>query len=222
MFNQNDKTEFYKDISYFIIVLIGVFGITFLGLYLLGWVPKSFRGESEITLGEPIYDSFSDEYWTGGYASDFENDVDSGIQTKPDRVIIEKIGVNTIVSQPESRDVNVLDQYLTKGSVYYPGSGTIEKGNMFIFGHSTGFQVVQNQAYKAFNNIGKLEEGDLITIEADGAKYLYKVNKVKLLNDNEGLVTFDNSGRKLTLSTCNTFGAKQERWVVEADFYQEL
>jgi len=226
MFNPNNREEFYKDISYYSVILVAIFAITFLGLYMLGWVPKSFRGEEEIKLGDPIYDSFSDEYWTGGYTSDFDVDSNSGsnvgTRTKPDRVVIDKIGVNTIVSQPETQDVTVLDQYLTKGSVYYPGSGTIEQGNIFIFAHSTSFQVVKNQAYKAFNDLNKLEKGDLITIEADGSKYLYKVYNVKLLNEDDALITFDNNDRKLTLSTCNTFGAKQERWVVEAEFYQEV
>jgi LPXTG-site transpeptidase (sortase) family protein len=188
-------------------------------------VPKTFRGEEEIVVGEPIYDSFTNEYWTGGYAEDFSDSNSSNQSTgniKPDRVIIDEIGVDTIISQPQSRDVNVLDQYLTKGAVYYPGSGTVEQGNMFVFGHSTGLSVVQNQAYKAFNNFNKLENGDLVTIEADGSKYQYKVSKVQLLDEDDALITFDNNERKLTLSTCNTFGAKQERWVVEADFYREL
>jgi LPXTG-site transpeptidase (sortase) family protein len=137
-------------------------------------------------------------------------------------VVIEKVGVDTIVGQPNTRDVSILDQHLTRGAVHYPGSGTVEQGNIFIFGHSTGIQVVQNQAYKTFNGIEKLQNGDEIRVEAEGQIYIYKVTSVKLFNEDDALITFDNSKRLLTLSTCNTFGAKQERWVVEAEFDREF
>jgi LPXTG-site transpeptidase (sortase) family protein len=139
--------------------------------------------------------------------------------TRPDRVVIPKIGVNTVVNKPNSRTINALDSALNTGAVHYPGSGSIESGNMFIFGHSTGFQVVQNQAYKAFNDLDKLNRGDEISVYANGVEYVYIVRTVSLVDENSAEVRFDQGGRTLTISTCNSFGAKQDRFVVEADFY---
>jgi LPXTG-site transpeptidase (sortase) family protein len=137
----------------------------------------------------------------------------------PNHIKIPKIGVDVSVSNPESDSVTVLDEYLKKGSVHYPGSGSLISGNMFLFAHSTGIKIVQNQAYKAFNNLKDLKEGDSVFVSGeDGKTYVYKVTSVKLATDKDVLVTFDGKERKLTLSTCNTFGQKSERYVVEAYF----
>ena len=137
----------------------------------------------------------------------------------PNHIKISKIGVDVSVSNPDSDSVEILDEYLKKGSVHYPGSGSLASGNMFLFAHSTGFKVVQNQAYKAFNNLKDLSFGDVILVSGENGKiYTYKVSSVKLATDKDVLVRFDNSTHMLTLSTCNTFGQKSERYVVEAYF----
>jgi sortase (surface protein transpeptidase) len=42
------------------------------------------------------------------------------------------------------------------------------------------------------------------------------------VDQTRALVEFDNNKNMLTLSTCNTFGAKSERYVVEADYLDFL
>lgn len=190
-----------KKAIYFLVVMIGVFGLTFAVLYGTGFVPKKLRVENIIT------------------DIDLPKNIETlpGQLTRPDRIVIEKIGVNAKVLQPSSVNVAVLDEALKKGAAYYPGSGTIEQGNIFIFGHSTNWAVVQNQAYKTFNGLNKLAEGDIITLGAGEQEFSYKVTNVELVDSNNALVKFDNSGQTLTISTCNTFGEKQERWVVKAE-----
>jgi len=210
-----NKKESLTNASYFIGITLAVFAITYTGLYFIGWVPASLGGPEKIS-------QIDENYWLGEYDIVDPYDDSKTNSTRPSRIIIDKVGVDTIVEQPKTRDVTILDQYLTRGAVYYPGSGTIENGNMFVFGHSTGLSVVQNQAYKTFNNIENLVKGDDIRVEADGKTFIYKVTSVKLFNEDDALITFDNSKRKLTISTCNTFGAKQERWVVEAEFHKKV
>lgn len=213
MFENDNLKTVLANAGYFIMVTLAVFTVTFTLLYFANLVPKSFqsaeRGEKD---AEKIIES------------DKKETIDKTplTVTKPTKVTIEKIGVNSIVGQPNSTDVAVLDSYLTRGAVYYPGSGTIEQGNIFLFGHSTGFKVVQNQAYKTFNGLNLLVKGDEITLWSGTEKFIYKVSSVRLLDQDAALVNFDNSGRILTISTCNTFGQKQERWVVEAVFDREV
>ena len=146
------------------------------------------------------------------------NDVIS-TRTEPIKVVIDSVSINVLVSRPQSKDVSVLDNALLKGAVYYPGSGVIESGNMFIFAHSTGLSVVRNQAFKAFSNLKNVKSGDKILITGDdGVTYRYIADSISLVDENEALVQFDTSTRMLTLSTCNTFGKKQERHVVKAHF----
>jgi LPXTG-site transpeptidase (sortase) family protein len=135
----------------------------------------------------------------------------------PVRIEIASVGIDTSVSHPQVPTVEVLDNALLKGAVYYPGSGTIGEGNMFVFGHSTGLSVVRNQAFKAFNNLKNVKAGDVIRVTGtDGQIYLYEAISIELVDENEALVQFNTREQMITLSTCNTFGEKQERHVVKA------
>ena len=77
--------------------------------------------------------------------------VDESDRTSILRVRIASVGIDAQVLYPQSRSIETLDQYLTKGAVYYPGSGTPAEGNVFIFGHSTNWPIVRNQAYKTYS-----------------------------------------------------------------------
>jgi LPXTG-site transpeptidase (sortase) family protein len=136
----------------------------------------------------------------------------------PTRIVIDKIGVNSIITNPVSTDENVLDGDLAKGAVRYPTSGKLGLGNLFLFGHSTNHPIVNNQAYKTFNNLDKLNPGDQIVVESATHIYVYKVFSVRLTSADEALIQLQSDRNMLTISTCNTFGQKQERFVVEADF----
>ena len=140
----------------------------------------------------------------------------------PLRVIIDKAGIDTTISNPTSSDNTILNNALLKGAVRYPGSGTLGHGNMFIFGHNTGIKVVNNQAYKAFNNLKNLEVGDTVRVQSIDAEYNYKITSVKLLDSLQAWVTFSNDKNMLTLSTCDVFGQKQDRYVVEATFIKSI
>jgi LPXTG-site transpeptidase (sortase) family protein len=136
----------------------------------------------------------------------------------PARLIIPAINLNTAVDNPTSTSTASLDYELTKGPVRYPGSGTVGYGNMFIFGHSTGWKVVINKAYKVFNDLKTLTPGEVIYITSGEKTYEYRVRGVTKVDKNDTLITFDTTVNMLTLSTCDSFGAKTDRYVVTADF----
>ena len=175
-------------------------------LYGLGWVPAELDGGTDSGLS--------------GIMNKYR--VLSTVKEKqilPSHISIPQIGVNVSVSNPDSDNVDILDEYLKSGAVRYPGSGALNIGNMFLFAHSTSFKVVHNQAYKAFNDLKSLKNGDEIEVLGENEKtYVYKVSGVKLASDKDVLVRFDRTEHMLTLSTCNTFGKKEERYVVEAYF----
>ena len=131
---------------------------------------------------------------------------------------IEKVDVDTEIRNPNVTDISVLDDELQYGAVHYPGSGTPGNGNMFLFGHSSSLPLVRNQSYKTFNGIQHLEKGDEVVIYSENQKHTYKVLNVELVSAEEALVDFSVQKNMLTLSTCNNFGEKQERFVVEADY----
>jgi len=136
------------------------------------------------------------------------------------KIIINRIGVDAPIVFPANDDLELLNAALETGVVHYPGSslpGT--RGNVFLFGHSTGLPAVRNQAFAVFNRLKELVAGDTIRIQYGGREYWYRVGSIAIRNAEEALVTLDTgSGRLLTLSTCRIFGGRDERYVVDAEF----
>ena len=191
----------------FLILWLIVFMLLFLILYSFGFAPAgileigdkspSFSNEDSIALAE-----------------------NSGIKNgNESRLIIGDIDLDALIVHPESADINTLNIAITKGVAYYPGSGQPgEVGNVFLFGHSTTLKVVNNQNYAIFNRLKELKTGALIRIESNGNEYWYIVKSVLMKKANETQINFATSKKLLTISTCNVFGAKEDRYVVEAEF----
>jgi len=140
----------------------------------------------------------------------------------PMRVVIDSIGLDANITAPASDSIDVLDRALLTGAVQYPGSANLsEVGNMLLFGHSSYLPIVKNKAYQAFNDLGKVTPGDIVTVYSETHVHQYKVKQVRLVRAENAQVAFDTDVPMLTLATCNTFGAKQDRWVVTAEWIQK-
>jgi LPXTG-site transpeptidase (sortase) family protein len=171
------------------------FFITLFALALVGFVPESIDGTAR-------------------------GDVSAGVDV-PTYIEIPSVGVSVSVVNPESTDIGILDNALTRGVVHYPGSGLLnENANVFLFGHSSFLPNVINKNYQAFNGLKRLKGGEEILVRSANREYVYRVTSVTLSDAGEIRVDFDRGVKKLTLSTCNSFGAKDERYVVEAEFVE--
>lgn len=138
----------------------------------------------------------------------------------PTRIVIDKIGIDIVVMNPEWNDIPTLTEALKAGAVRYPQSGLLgENANILLFGHSAHLKVIYNKAYKAFNDIGDLVEGDEIKVFSNQKIYIYKVETVNLVKNTEERVDLVSSTPKLTLVTCNNFGTKEDRFVVVAELF---
>lgn len=139
--------------------------------------------------------------------------------TIPRRVVVESVGIDTNVLAPERADIDSLDEALLKGAVLYPGSGDLGAiSNLFIFGHSSHLPVVNNQNFKAFNDLEKVKIGETIRVESNDMVNLYRVTAVKRVKAEVAYVALSHDRKMLTLSTCNSFGTPSDRFVVEAEF----
>ncbi len=136
----------------------------------------------------------------------------------PTRVVISKIGVDTPVVAPNTTNIAALDAELLKGAVFYPGSATLDQeGSPLIFGHQSYLPVVRNKAFKAFNDLQRLERGDSIVVYSGSTAYTYEVRSVVLVTTDVDSIPLETLGRALTLVTCNSLGAKEERYIIKAD-----
>lgn len=137
----------------------------------------------------------------------------------PNRLVINRIGVDVRVANPLSTNINVLNDQLTRTVVRYQGSGTMNQGNILIMGHSSELPIIRNPLYKVFSQLKYLVAGDEIKVYSDTTTNTYRVRSVKMLsiNNDEAYIPFTTGSHMLTLVTCNVRGAKDERYVVEAD-----
>lgn len=213
----------------FIAWFSGIFLLTMVVLSIVGFVPTEFKDATQ----QPGFFEriklavLGVEYWQSPQIEGNSSQVHSsasqvdrqGILAEyPVRMVISSIGLDTVIRNPSSTNAEVLDIELTRGVVRYPGSGFPGSGNMFVFGHSTGFSVVQNQAFKVFNRLKDLQPGDEINVYSGSREYVYKVSSVRKVDKNDTWVKFDGGRDILTLSTCDSFGKKSDRYVVEADY----
>jgi len=135
----------------------------------------------------------------------------------PSRIEIPAIGLEAEIANPTSTSVAALDHALLTSAVRYPTSAKLgEEGNVILFGHSSYLPVVNNEAFKIFNEIQKLEEGDRITVYGEDTAYVYEVERVEEKDANSAAIALDVGEPTLTLSTCDSFGKKTDRFVVTA------
>jgi LPXTG-site transpeptidase (sortase) family protein len=139
----------------------------------------------------------------------------------PTAVVIPAINLSVTVADPDTTDVDALDALLLKGAVRYPTSAELgEDGNVVIFGHSSYLPIVKNQAYKTFDGIQKLAVGDTITVYSATTAYTYAVQSVAKESANDAAIPLTVNGKVLTLSTCDSFATKTDRFVVTANFIE--
>lgn len=139
----------------------------------------------------------------------------------PVSISIPAIKLSAAVANPETTDIETLDKLLLSGAVRYPTSAKLgETGNVVLFGHSSYLPVVHNQAYKTFNGIQKLSEGDVIIVNSADRSYTYHVRSVAKESAENAGIPLSVAGSVLTLATCDSFGAKTDRFVVVADFVE--
>lgn len=137
----------------------------------------------------------------------------------PNQIIIDKFKKTLTINNPTSSDIPTLDNSLLTGVARYPSSATMnDDGTMLIFGHSSHLAVVKNMNFRAFNDIEDLLWGDTIRVRSDDYEYVYRVDRVYQLKATADSIPMEQGVKKLVLVTCNTFGAKEDRYIVEASF----
>jgi LPXTG-site transpeptidase (sortase) family protein len=141
---------------------------------------------------------------------------------EPINIYIKRLDKNITVLNPISRSVTDLDNALLSGVVRHPDSAKLgQAGNVFILGHSSYLPTVLNRNFQAFNGIQDLEWGDEIEVSSKDKVFVYRVDKVYRAEAQELVVPIAGEENKLTLATCDSFGAVNDRFIVEATQIEE-
>ncbi len=207
----------------FILIWVLSFAALFSVFYAVGFVPKGVAeaGDAVISFFRAEKNSARIVTSSAAKGNDLSQDtpMDAGAFAGEPRILIDDINLDAGIVFPKSTDLNILNTALTKGVVYYPGSGKLgEVGNVFLFGHSTGLKVIYNKNFEVFNRLKELEAGDVIRVQSDGREYWYRVLSMTIQKADDANINLSTTRKLLTISTCRIFGAKEDRYVVEAEF----
>lgn len=174
--------------------------------------------EAILSENERLAENVNVAYAAG--AQQRQEDVVNAAPVYPDRIVIPSLGKELPVSNPQTRNIAALDEELKSAVVRYPDAATLgqNNGNTLIFGHSSHLPVVRNKLYKAFNDIETLSVGDTVQAYSGGDVYTYHVTRVYEASAEDDSIPLATDGHQLTLLTCDTFGKKSDRFVVEAKF----
>jgi sortase A len=106
---------------------------------------------------------------------------------------------------------------LRSGVVHYPNTSVPGvRGNVVIFGHSSG-QVWAPGKYKfVFTHLDKLKGGDKIFVDYQGTRYTYEVKAKKVVAPSDVTVLGQTTDNILTLITCTPVGTSKNRLIVTA------
>ncbi len=134
-------------------------------------------------------------------------------------LVIPKLELNVkVFANVNANDPQEYLPILTKGVAHARGSALPnEKGNVFIFGHSSDTPLNVNRYNAVFYLISKLEKNDEIIVYYKSLKYTYRVTEKKTIGPDKVAETLENlTGETLTLQTCYPPGTTLYRLLVFA------
>lgn len=136
----------------------------------------------------------------------------------PVRMHIDALDRDISILNPTSRTISDLDAALKHGAVRHPDAANLQQeGNIFILGHSSYLPNVMNRNYQLFNGIENLQWGDVIRVFSDNREYIYRVDRVYEARASALVIPIADTGSRLTLATCDSFGSIDDRFIVEAE-----
>jgi LPXTG-site transpeptidase (sortase) family protein len=237
------NTHRHDKIFIFFLVFVGVLSLSYGVLYAVDFLPESNRydvplniqgvqgiekvqGNEDVPVTLGAYQASTTPENTGEVEASHIKGIDgqnpegmtSSSDLYPVRVIFDELDSRVVpVLNPKSRDVAVLDEALLKGVVRHPDSADFERtGTIFLFGHSSYLPHVVNKNFQAFNGIEKMRWGDIVRLESESREYIYRVDRVYKVSAHDAEVKIETGKAKLTLVTCDSFGAKSDRFILEA------
>ena len=115
---------------------------------------------------------------------------------------------------------NIFMTELQKGVVRYPGTAHPgEKGNAFVFGHSSNYPWMKGEYNHVFALLYNLVYGDEITVYYGQKKYTYVVREKHVIKPGNvhAIENQDPNKKELTLMTCWPIGTTFNRLLVFAE-----
>ena len=210
----------------FFLLWLGFFALAFVAVNAAGLSPTGVNelGASAMALAQGTGQSTgSVDTGSGNIAASAPSTVQDGLPAQagesPIGLTIPSASLNANVVNAADTSAGTMDTDLLKGAVHYPGSANLGvNGTVYILGHSDGLPGIKNPNYKVFNSFKTLKAGETVVLNSATRSYTYSIDSVTLINSGNAVIDFSSSYPKLVLSTCNVWGAVEQRYVVVAHF----
>ena len=221
MENPTSFNEFYHQLRVRKVPFLAIFAftifVTYGVLYAIDFIPEPGVNDTASSTAAVATSTTAQTKDAVGTVHTAELAPAAPVAAEPVKIVFDTLGKSVKVLNPTSDKEADLDKALLSGAVHHPDSADFTKpGNIFILGHSSYLPNVINKNFQSFNGIQKLSWGDTIRVLSTDTEYIYRVEKVFEAKASEVTVPSTPGEARLTLSTCNVFGAKEDRYVVEA------
>ncbi|MBU0647910.1 class D sortase, partial [Patescibacteria group bacterium] len=135
-----------------------------------------------------------------------------------DYLAIPSLGIEAPIKYLDSTDENVLKDKLKEGVGHYPDTAMPgEKGNVFIFGHSSYYWWDSTEFSSIFANLESVKKGDKVLVKYDGELFVYQVVDTLIVEPTEVSVLQQGDNYELSLMTCTPLGTNLRRFVVKTE-----
>lgn len=134
-------------------------------------------------------------------------------------LVIEKLSVSApiIIGVPGTEEKQYL-KALEGGVAQYKGTSLPgEKGNSFIFGHSSYYKNKPGDYKEVFKRLNELAAGDVFKIRHGSETLNYKISKSFTIADDDTSVLNQTENEIVTLMTCWPPGTLEKRWIIQAE-----
>ncbi len=200
-----------EQIAVFFLVFIGVLSLTYGFFFAIDFLPEKPGTNAEVIVETPTTT-------VAETIAEVEPEEQKYVDPFPLTIIFDSLEKREVeVLNPDSTSVAALDAALLEGVVRHPDSADFENtGTIFLLGHSSYLPKVFNKNFQAFNGIQDLKWGDTIRLRSSDTEYVYRVDRMYKALASDAEVKIEQGVAKLTLATCNSFGSKDDRFVVES------
>ncbi|MBI2638190.1 class D sortase [Candidatus Peregrinibacteria bacterium] len=115
-----------------------------------------------------------------------------------------------------------IQKALKNGVIHYPGTALPgDNGNVVITGHSSYYVWDPGRFKDVFALLHDVKMGDRIVVYFNQKKYIYEVNKIKVVLPKDVDVLGPSPTEQLTLITCTPIGTNLKRLIVQAKLVEK-
>jgi sortase A len=149
-----------------------------------------------------------------------KEEIKEPVKVEPNVLFISSLDITAPIVYTNGTTEDEFQKALAEGVVHYPGTAEPgQRGNAYIFGHSSDFVWSKGKYKTVFALLPKIKEGDIINIsDKEGNPYTYKVTGTKVVAPNAlEYLKQDLNKKTLTLQTSYPLGTALKRFLVFAE-----